>query len=104
MISHKGIKGVTSSKIFEYLGINNPIILFPSDHDVLEKIITNTNSGYIWNSYDEIVNGLKKIISEYIISNKILLIKQNKEKEFYTRKSQTKELANVIDKALIVNN
>tara|TARA_B100001287_G_scaffold72444_1_gene60071 strand:- start:3173 stop:4459 length:1287 start_codon:yes stop_codon:yes gene_type:complete len=104
MISHKGIKGVTSSKIFEYLGINKPIILFPSDDDVLEKIILSTNSGYIWNSQDEIVNGLKKIISEYIINNNMILLEQNKDKEFYSRKSQTKELADVIAKAIKVYN
>lgn len=104
MISHKGIKGVTSSKIFEYIGINKPIILFPSDNDILEKIITSTNSGYIWNTYDEIVNGLKKIISEYILDNKVLFLEQSENKEFYSRKSQTKELADVITKALKVYN
>lgn len=100
MISHKGIKGVTSSKIFEYIGINKPIILFPSDNDILDHIVKSTNSGYVWNNFEETTRGLKKIINEYLKNNKTLLLKDNKERGFYSRKTQTKELANVINKII----
>ena len=100
MVSHQGLKGVTSSKIFEYIGIQKPIILYPGDKDILEQIVTGTNSGFVWNSESEVKKGLITIINDFILENKTPIIDNNKEREPYSRKSQAKKLGLIINKII----
>jgi glycosyltransferase involved in cell wall biosynthesis len=62
MVSHSNIKGVTSSKIFEYISLQKPIMLCPNDHDVLEEIATKSGLGKVMNSAEEVVHYLNNII------------------------------------------
>tara|TARA_B110000459_G_scaffold189565_1_gene223850 strand:+ start:2936 stop:4219 length:1284 start_codon:yes stop_codon:yes gene_type:complete len=39
VVAHENIKGIPSSKIFEYIGLRKKILLCPSDHDVLDEIV-----------------------------------------------------------------
>ena len=100
MDSHQGLKGVTSSKIFEYVGIQKPIVLCPGDKDILEKIVKETKSGFVWDSKNEAKKGLITIIDNFIINKKTPDIKNNKEREFYSRKSQAKKLGLIINNIL----
>jgi len=61
MVSHSNVKGVTSSKIFEYISLQKPFIVCPNDHDVLQKIANQSGLGTVLDSPDELVNYLKKI-------------------------------------------
>ena len=62
MVSHSNIKGVTSSKIFEYISLQKPFIVCPNDHDVLEEIATKSGLGKVIDSQNEVVQYLNKII------------------------------------------
>jgi glycosyltransferase involved in cell wall biosynthesis len=95
--SHTNIKGITSSKIFDYLACKRPIILFPSDQDILDKIITKTNSGYICNTSEEINNLLSEILTGFIKTNKINYSPVKNEVEFFSQKNQTLKLASILD-------
>ena len=100
MVSHQEIKGVTSSKIFEYIGIQKPIILCPGDKDILEKIVKETKSGFVWDSKKEAQKGLISIIDDFIINKTTLKIKNNKVRESYSRKTQAKKLGLIINDIL----
>jgi glycosyltransferase involved in cell wall biosynthesis len=95
--SHTNIKGITSSKIFDYLACKKPILLFPSDQDILDEIITKTNSGYICYTAEEINNQLSEILSSYIKTNKTNYSPNKNEVEFFSQKNQTMKLASIID-------
>jgi len=104
MIAHSGIKGTYSSKIFEYLACKKPIILCPSDNDVLENIIIETNAGYICNSSSEVEKLLDRLIYEYI-NKKTIAINSNIEAiNAYTRKRQTAKLAEIMNSLLSNDN
>ncbi len=45
--AYSNYKGIPSTKIFEYLSYQKPILLCKSDHDILEKLLTETKTGYI---------------------------------------------------------
>jgi hypothetical protein len=62
MVSHSNIKGVTSSKIFEYLSLQKPFIVCPNDHDVLEEIATQSGLGTLLDTRQEVAEYLKKDI------------------------------------------
>jgi len=96
MISHQNIKGIPSSKLYEYIGLKKPILLFPNDHDIVFQTLTDTKVGYICDDENQIFEQLKNLIEEKIKNKKIEISPVNI--EFYSREVQTKELANCLDK------
>jgi hypothetical protein len=60
MVSHANVKGVTSSKIFEYISLQKPFIVCPNDHDVLEEIATKSGLGKVFDNKDEVAQYLNK--------------------------------------------
>ena len=62
MVSHANIRGVTSSKIFEYISLQKPFIVCPNDHDVLEEIAIQSGLGKVMDSADDVVQYLNNII------------------------------------------
>jgi peptidoglycan/xylan/chitin deacetylase (PgdA/CDA1 family)/glycosyltransferase involved in cell wall biosynthesis len=97
MYAHNNVKGVTSSKIFDYLAIGKPIILCPSDNEILQEIITSTRSGYICNTPEEVEEILKSLYSEYILSGSTHYCANKDLIEPYSRKNQTEILSHVIE-------
>ncbi|MBI9068005.1 MAG: hypothetical protein JEZ09_11980 [Salinivirgaceae bacterium] len=94
MFPHNNIKGIPSSKLYEYLGLRKPILVSPSDHDILEKTLLETNSGKVCNASEEVFNFLLMLVSNYAknieefsFENRLL----------YSRKEQTKKLAQLLD-------
>jgi uncharacterized membrane protein len=61
MVAHKNIKGVTSSKIFEYLSLQKRFVVCPNDHDVLEEISSKSGLGVVLDSEQEIFQYLSRI-------------------------------------------
>lgn len=98
MLSHSGITGVTSSKIFDYLALKKPIILCPSDYDVLESLVTGTRSGIVCNSSDEILRVLQQYYQEFQHAGKVSLSQDENKILEYSRRKQTQKLAAVLDK------
>ena len=47
MLTHRGQKGIPSSKLYEYLALQRPIICFPSDQDIVAETLMNTGVGYV---------------------------------------------------------
>jgi len=101
MFSHTGIKGVTSSKIFDYLAIGKPLILSPSDNEILEEIITTTHSGFICDTSEKILIILQALFDEYISTGKITDKRDLKAIAHYSRIEQTEKLAKALDTLLI---
>lgn len=61
MIGHKGLKGIPSSKIYEYLSLGKPIILFEPDNDILEEIVSGYNLGFIIKKVSDLPHIIRKI-------------------------------------------
>jgi len=101
MFSHTNIKGVTSSKIFDYLAIGKPLILSPSDNEILEEIITTTHSGFICDTSEKILIILQALFDEYISTGKIADRRDLKAIAHYSRIEQTEKLAKALDTLLI---
>jgi glycosyltransferase involved in cell wall biosynthesis len=94
LVAYGNVKGVTGTKTFDYLATGKPIILCPSDHDILARIITETGQGIICNTENESYIALKQLIEAWL-SGKDYPLQINQEAiDFYTRKKQTEILAN----------
>ena len=64
MVAHQGIKGISSSKLYEYLNFNKPIILCPDDHDIIRETLIDTGLGVICDSSEEVTNKLSQMAED----------------------------------------
>lgn len=98
MVSHQDIKGIPSSKIFEYLAFRKPILLCPSDNDVLQNILLETGLGLICKNSDEVFSSLKNLIIEFIETDRLLISANESFIQKYSRRFQTATFASLIKK------
>lgn len=97
MFPFVGMKGWPSSKLYDYLPYQKPVLLCPSDNDIIEDILTDTGLGLIANSVEECVALLeecqrKKQAGLPLIEN----IKTENIKK-YSRYEQCRKLAEILD-------
>lgn len=90
---YKNLKGIPTSKLFEYISTNVPIVLSPSDENIMESILKETRSGVTCNSSSEVLDYL---IDVYEKKKKIEVDWAAAEK--FSLEYQTKTLANLLDK------
>ncbi len=95
MVAHENIKGVPSSKIFEYIGLRKPILLCPSDNDILKEIVESVEFGSIANDIETCFNILEKKIMKKIKAIKEPAIDSDEIMK-YSSKEQVKKLAHII--------
>lgn len=96
MIGHEGFVGLASSKIFDYLKFERPIVFFKNDKDIIEHILQKTGLGVIADTESELLEKIKTLLlqkrSGFSLKQKV---NQN-EINFYSRENQAKEMVKVI--------
>jgi glycosyltransferase involved in cell wall biosynthesis len=97
LVAYGNVKGVTGTKTFDYLATGKPIILCPSDHDILARIITETGQGIICNTEEESYTVLKQLVEAYLNRTDFKMNTNQEAINFYTRKKQTEILANQLN-------
>ena len=97
LIGVNGAKGHHSSKIFEYLACHKPVLLCPSDHDVMQEVIQDTKAGYILDTEDQIFEFLDRSYRDFVDGRSIPYAPDWDRIKFYSRETQAAALAKVID-------
>ena len=95
MFGHKGLKGIPSSKLYEYLGLGRPVILFEPDADILEEIVGGYNLGFIVDkplSFDEILHEIRARGAAGTLVPDETYIRS------FSRESQVRKLAGLMDR------
>lgn len=98
MIAHEGIKGIPSSKLYEYIGLQKPVLLYPSDNDIIEKTLKDCSLGIICEDETDIENKLTKFIKDFILKGENSFSGDIQKIDKYHRKQQVKKLATLLDK------
>ena len=62
MLTHIGKKGIPSSKLYEYLAIQKPILCFPSDQDIVSETLLNTGFGIVVDSEELLFDKLNEFM------------------------------------------
>lgn len=97
MLPHKNVKGVPSSKIYEYLMAEKPILLCPSDNDIMDEIVTNTRLGFLLTAdIERNVKVIYDIIEKYMKSENPVDVNYDALKQ-YSRKAQTVKLNEILN-------
>ncbi|MDX2359907.1 MAG: glycosyltransferase [Crocinitomicaceae bacterium] len=95
LTSFEDIKGWYPVKLFEYYASGIPILLCPSDQNVMQEFIEKSNSGYVANSITECKQLLLEIIDK-TKSGDLQLTRNIEYGNLFSRKYQSKELANLL--------
>lgn len=98
MVSHIGIKGIPSSKIYEYLGLGRPVLVCPSDEDILDETFIQYNLGFIANTPIETFDLLNTQFHKYLDGTYETLQADTNFTAQFARSTQAKVLANLLNK------
>ncbi|KEO73457.1 glycosyltransferase family protein [Anditalea andensis] len=65
-ISYGNLKGIPSSKLYEYIGLKKPVLLCPTDNDIMEIILSEVNLGFFATDKESCFQEIERIRSLYI--------------------------------------
>ena len=102
ILTHKGQKGIPSSKLYEYLAIQKPIICFPSDQDIVAQTLREIGVGIIIDTEKELHENLKMFIESKIENLKINSRVQIDKRilQSYSSKNQVLKLCSILNKII----
>ena len=91
LTSYGNIKGIPTSKLYDYISCGKPILLYPSDQDIMQKIIEETETGKACTENIEAYDVIKSIVEKkYNYKPNFEMIAK------YSTKNQVVKLSNII--------
>ncbi|HAW51499.1 MAG TPA: hypothetical protein DCX54_04090 [Flavobacteriales bacterium] len=91
-------KGIPGSKLFDYLALDRPILICPTDSDIMEKILLETNKGIIANTAEDVTRILQSQYNLFLEGHDRPASDHPSEKvSRYSRKNSTATLAKLLD-------
>jgi hypothetical protein len=97
MIAYGSVKGSPGTKVFDYLGCHKPILLCPSDHEVLESIIAPSGLGMIADTEEELEPMLEQALLEFMKTGTVSRMANAETLNQYSRENQARLLAQALD-------
>ncbi|MEO8766191.1 MAG: hypothetical protein ABI416_17950 [Ginsengibacter sp.] len=97
-IGYGNRKGIPGSKVYEYLALRKPVLICPSDHDIIEETLRSTNQAIVTNTVDECADKLRELYSEFVSAGKIAIKTNDDIILQYSRKAQVRRLAALMSK------
>jgi len=98
MVAHENIIGVPSSKLYEYIALQKPVLLCPSDKDIIEQTLTDVKLGLFAANVDEAFTILKSAYYSYLNKFPIIADYNKDEIDKYSRRLITKQISLILDK------
>ena len=96
MVAHGALKGIPSSKLYEYLCFRKPVILCPDDNDIIHETLADTGLGVFCNSPAEVERKLTELADDYIANGKIRMTGTQDRIMSYSRRNQAQVLAGIL--------
>jgi glycosyltransferase involved in cell wall biosynthesis len=97
LTTYNNLFGVYPAKLFEYYASGTPILLCPSDNDIMESFIKKTNCGVGVNSVIECEEVLLNWANAKMNGKPIVFERNIEEGKKYSREYQTYKLASYLD-------
>lgn len=64
-ISYGKMKGIPSSKLYEYIGLKKPVLLCPTDEDIMQEILQEVGLGFFAEDVESCLKEIEKIRALY---------------------------------------
>ncbi len=97
MIAHKGLIGIPSSKLYEYIGFGKPILACPSDHDIIEDTLKDYNIGYTCQTEEAVYDKLSELYTLFEKGEYNKLVPDKSFQQKFTREHSSSEVAKILD-------
>lgn len=99
-----GYQGYPSAKIFDYIRSNKPILITPSDHDVIDELITRTQTGKSFDKPEAAAAQLQNWYTEWKSTGSIQVTPNSNEIRRYSRQAQNVVLLNSLNALMASRN
>ena len=96
LLTKNGRKGILTTKFFEYLAVNRPVLCVPEGSQELTEIIQDTNSGVVCNTVEHTAQTLKKWYGEWQQTGTVKCSTNDNKITRYSRKEQAGQLAELL--------
>jgi hypothetical protein len=100
MLPYIGFKGIPTSKLFDYISTKKNILLFGSDHDIIEQILLSSKLGFVSNNENDVKNFIINLIN-YKSNSSNFLKSEEIDIEKYSIDFQVNNLSLLINSLLI---
>ncbi|MFC1828180.1 glycosyltransferase [Thermodesulfobacteriota bacterium] len=97
-LSHGKQEGILTGKLFEYLGARRPIISIPGDNNEVDSLLHKTGAGVACRDVGSIIQNVCKWYKEWCKNKKVSYYGIEVEILKFSRKEQTRKLADILDK------
>lgn len=97
-LTYPAVKGIFTTKIFEYLGSGRPILSLPKDGGVIDDLLKETQAGLSGSTSQEVSRILLEWICEWKKTGNVEYKGITEVINKYTRQKQTEKLAGILDK------
>lgn len=96
----KGPQGVITTKLFDYVGTERPVLCVRSDNAILESIIKELNIGIAANNEDEVYEYILEKWREWKEKGFTTTSINHEFKKQFDRKSQARQFVDILEKAV----
>ena len=97
--SYQNLKGVPSSKLFEYIAARRTILIFPGDQDIIDSIAAQLTGALVCPNESVLSQHIQQLAIDWK-NGKRLPFPSPEEAEIFGRKNQTERLAGHLDQML----
>jgi glycosyltransferase involved in cell wall biosynthesis len=97
IVAYGDVKSALPTKLFDYMALRKPVLMCPSDKDIMEEMLIRTGQIILISSTEEFVNKISSIINGYLITKKIPFKFNQSEAYLYTRENQAKKLTSYMN-------
>jgi glycosyltransferase involved in cell wall biosynthesis len=95
-LTNKGRMGILTTKVFEYIGAQRPILCVPGDGGELDALIRDSHSGVSCARAESVATVLKHWYAEWKRTGTVVCQSKKNEILKYSREKQTERLANIL--------
>ncbi|GAB6393699.1 MAG: glycosyltransferase [Bacteroidales bacterium] len=96
--SDTGPKGIMTTKMFEYFGVEKPTLCTPSDRDCLEKTICAAGAGVAAASIQEVCDFLKTYFAQWKETGRTSVPVRHEVTAAFSRKAQAEQFTELFNK------
>lgn len=97
----KGVRGMISTKAFDYIASGNYVLIAPGDGDALDKLIADCQCGSSVNTAEEFHSTLEELFAIWKKNGSLPKYGDQEKIEFYSREHQAEKMAGLIEKSIL---
>ena len=96
-------KGIMTTKLFEAMAVEKPILCIPSDESFLKEKIEQTKTGLAARNVDEVTSFILKYYNQWKEKGSTSITPNHNEIEKFSRKGQARQFSEIFKKAINQN-